>query len=204
MPYKSNQQRKFFNANRKNLEKQGVDVDEWNHSSKGMKLPKFAKKKRKKSKKKNENLICSFESFINESNDTAIFTFKSDYDLAQAHKLLDKSDICCDLDASSTDLTVTGDIEGIKKLFKQHEIEIKKVESIDENVNDEKILETTLVGFINEDKKNDQILYELSYLRKKIDRIDVVEDKLKSIDKRLSSVENTLVDVVKLNNLKHK
>ena len=46
MPYKSDKQRKFFNANRKKLEKQGVDVDEWNESSKGKKAPK------KKSKKK--------------------------------------------------------------------------------------------------------------------------------------------------------
>lgn len=47
MPYKSDKQRKFFNANRKKLEKQGVDVDEWNNSSKGKKLPEKAKKKKK-------------------------------------------------------------------------------------------------------------------------------------------------------------
>lgn len=45
MPYKSDAQRKFFNANRDKLEKEGVDVDEWNKSSKGMKLPEHAKKK---------------------------------------------------------------------------------------------------------------------------------------------------------------
>ena len=45
MPYKSKAQEKFFNANKKKLEKQGVDVDEWNKSSKGMKLPAKAKKK---------------------------------------------------------------------------------------------------------------------------------------------------------------
>lgn len=39
MPFKSNAQRKFFNANRPKMEKQGVDVDEWNQSSKGLKLP---------------------------------------------------------------------------------------------------------------------------------------------------------------------
>lgn len=39
MPYKSDAQRKYFNANRAKLEKQGVDVDEWNSASKGMKLP---------------------------------------------------------------------------------------------------------------------------------------------------------------------
>ena len=39
MPYKSDAQRKFFNANRKKLTAQGVDVDEWNASSRGLKLP---------------------------------------------------------------------------------------------------------------------------------------------------------------------
>jgi hypothetical protein len=42
MPYKSEAQRRFFNANRKKLESQGVDVDEWNESSKGKKLPERA------------------------------------------------------------------------------------------------------------------------------------------------------------------
>lgn len=48
MPYKSRQQEKYFNANRKQLEKQGVDVDEWNKSSKGKKLPNKVKAKKKK------------------------------------------------------------------------------------------------------------------------------------------------------------
>jgi len=39
MPYRSERQRRFFNANRAELESQGVDVDEWNQSSKGKKLP---------------------------------------------------------------------------------------------------------------------------------------------------------------------
>ncbi len=39
MPYVSEAQQGFFNANRKKLEKQGVDVDEWNKASKGMHLP---------------------------------------------------------------------------------------------------------------------------------------------------------------------
>jgi hypothetical protein len=39
MPYKSLKQERFFNANRSKLEKQGVDVGEWNSASKGMKLP---------------------------------------------------------------------------------------------------------------------------------------------------------------------
>ncbi len=45
MPYKSDKQRRYFNANRKELEKQGVDVEEWNEASKDKKLPKKAKKK---------------------------------------------------------------------------------------------------------------------------------------------------------------
>lgn len=44
MPFKSEAQRKFFNANRDKLEKQGVDVDEWNHASKGKDLPEHAHK----------------------------------------------------------------------------------------------------------------------------------------------------------------
>lgn len=43
MPYQSDAQRKYFNANRSKLEKQGVDVDEWNQSSKGAKLPEYSK-----------------------------------------------------------------------------------------------------------------------------------------------------------------
>jgi len=47
VPYKSERQRRYFNANRKKLKRQGVDVDEWNEKSKGRKLPEKAKKKRK-------------------------------------------------------------------------------------------------------------------------------------------------------------
>jgi len=43
MPYKSLAQERYFNANRSKLEKQGVNVDEWNKASKGKKLPKRAK-----------------------------------------------------------------------------------------------------------------------------------------------------------------
>ena len=45
MPYKSAAQERFFNANRKKMEAQGVNVDEWNAATKGKKLPKRAKKK---------------------------------------------------------------------------------------------------------------------------------------------------------------
>jgi len=39
MPYKSQAQERYFNANRAKFERQGVNVDEWNSASKGMKLP---------------------------------------------------------------------------------------------------------------------------------------------------------------------
>lgn len=39
MPYASDAQRRYFNANRRKLEHQGVSVDEWNDASRGMKLP---------------------------------------------------------------------------------------------------------------------------------------------------------------------
>jgi len=45
MPYKSEAQRKFFHTNKNKLEKQGVDVKEWDKESKGLKLAKKAKKK---------------------------------------------------------------------------------------------------------------------------------------------------------------
>jgi hypothetical protein len=46
MPYKSQAQAAYFNANRAKLEKQGVDVDEWNQASKGKLLPKRARVKK--------------------------------------------------------------------------------------------------------------------------------------------------------------
>ena len=45
MPCKSEAQRKFFHANREKLEKQGVDIREWDKESKDLKLPKKVKKK---------------------------------------------------------------------------------------------------------------------------------------------------------------
>jgi len=58
MPYKSAAQAAYFNIHKKELEKQGVDVDEWNAASKGKKLPAHAsgyasmhKKVKKKSDK---------------------------------------------------------------------------------------------------------------------------------------------------------
>jgi hypothetical protein len=43
MPYKSKAQQGYFNAHKDQLEKQGVDVDEWNKASKGKKIPKRVK-----------------------------------------------------------------------------------------------------------------------------------------------------------------
>jgi hypothetical protein len=39
MPFKSEAQRRYFEANKDKLRKQGVDVKEWEQSSKGLKLP---------------------------------------------------------------------------------------------------------------------------------------------------------------------
>lgn len=51
MPYVSDAQRKYFNANRAKMEAQGVDVDEYNEASKGKQLPARAPKKKLKKKK---------------------------------------------------------------------------------------------------------------------------------------------------------
>lgn len=45
MPYKSRAQAAYFNTHKKQLERQGVNVNEWNAASKGKKLPKRVKKK---------------------------------------------------------------------------------------------------------------------------------------------------------------
>ena len=44
MPFKSQAQRRYFEANKTKLEKQGVDVKEWEESSKGLKLSERAPK----------------------------------------------------------------------------------------------------------------------------------------------------------------
>ena len=48
MPYKSRAQEAYFNIHRKELEKQGVNVDEWNAASKGKSLPKKKSKTRER------------------------------------------------------------------------------------------------------------------------------------------------------------
>lgn len=39
MPYKSLAQQRYFNSNKAKLESQGVNVDEWNKSTRNKKLP---------------------------------------------------------------------------------------------------------------------------------------------------------------------
>jgi len=51
MPYRSDKQRKFFNANRKELEAQGVNVEEFNKASKGLKLHDYVRNYYKNIKK---------------------------------------------------------------------------------------------------------------------------------------------------------
>lgn len=46
MPYKSRAQAAYFNIHKKELEKQGVNVEKWNKKSKGKKLPKRVKRKK--------------------------------------------------------------------------------------------------------------------------------------------------------------
>ena len=51
MPYKSEAQRKYFNVHKQQLEKEGVNVNEWNKESKVIKLPnKIVEAKIKKKK----------------------------------------------------------------------------------------------------------------------------------------------------------
>ena len=50
VPYKSVKQERYFNVNRKKMESQGVDVDEWNAASKGKKIPMKVKTKKPKGK----------------------------------------------------------------------------------------------------------------------------------------------------------
>ena len=51
MPYKSKAQAAYFNIHKAALEKQGVDVNEWNEASKGIKLPEHKKKVKIRTKK---------------------------------------------------------------------------------------------------------------------------------------------------------
>jgi hypothetical protein len=48
MPYRSLKQERYFNVNRAKMEKQGVNVDEWNKASAGIPLGETAKDTPKK------------------------------------------------------------------------------------------------------------------------------------------------------------
>ena len=48
MPYKSKAQAAYFHIHKKELEKQGVDIEEWDKASKGKKLPKKVHQRKKK------------------------------------------------------------------------------------------------------------------------------------------------------------
>lgn len=48
MPYKSKAQEAYFNIHKAELERKGVNVDEWNESSKGESLPERVNKVPKK------------------------------------------------------------------------------------------------------------------------------------------------------------
>jgi hypothetical protein len=50
MPFKSEAQRRYFEANKAKLEKKGVDVKEWEESSRGLKLPDRVPRKRGRGK----------------------------------------------------------------------------------------------------------------------------------------------------------
>lgn len=52
MPFKSEAQRRYFEANRAKLEKQGVNVAEWEQASRGKHLPERVKPKLKPPEKK--------------------------------------------------------------------------------------------------------------------------------------------------------
>lgn len=43
MPFVSEAQRRYFNYNKDKLQKQGVNVDEWNKATQGKKLPERVK-----------------------------------------------------------------------------------------------------------------------------------------------------------------
>lgn len=45
MPFASKAQQGYFNANRGKMEREGVNVQEWNDASKGLNLPERAPKK---------------------------------------------------------------------------------------------------------------------------------------------------------------
>ena len=59
MPFKSEAQRRFFEANKDSLKAKGVDVDEWEQASKGKQLPERVNKHPNKKKRGALGLINS-------------------------------------------------------------------------------------------------------------------------------------------------
>ena len=57
MPFKSEAQRRYFEANKTKLEKQGVDVKEWEESSRGLKLPERVPRKKSRAKSSPKRLV---------------------------------------------------------------------------------------------------------------------------------------------------
>lgn len=51
MPFKSEAQRRYFEANKSKLERQGVNVKEWEDASRGLQLPERAAKAKPAKKK---------------------------------------------------------------------------------------------------------------------------------------------------------
>jgi hypothetical protein len=80
MPYKSEAQRKYFNANRAKLEAEGVDVDEWNQLSKGKKLTK--KVKDKEANELNQNITLNQLKSVKSDSDVGDYSSKN-YKLQQ-------------------------------------------------------------------------------------------------------------------------
>lgn len=52
MPYKSKAQAAYFNIHKAQLERQGVNVDEWNAASQGKKLPAKVKQRKPSGRKR--------------------------------------------------------------------------------------------------------------------------------------------------------
>jgi hypothetical protein len=61
MPFSSQKQEAFMNANRSKMENQGVNMDEWNAASKGKKLPKKVNIGQGKQSENTQNINPSYQ-----------------------------------------------------------------------------------------------------------------------------------------------
>ncbi len=61
MPFKSLKQMRYFNANRAKMERQGVDVDEWNAASKGMGKGMMTSKRKGRTSKEDKKFITAMK-----------------------------------------------------------------------------------------------------------------------------------------------